>query len=789
MAIVLVMLVLQGWHLARSIEPDSMKTKPNRLAKEASPYLLQHAYNPVEWYPWGEEAFARAKKEDKLIFLSIGYSSCHWCHVMERESFANEAIAKLMNDNFVCIKVDREERPDIDDIYMTALQVTGVSGGWPLTMFLTPEGKPIFGGTYFPPEDKKLEQGTIPGMKSMLAKVVELHKDKKKDLFLQADAVAEQTQIELNRLAKLSIVTKLEPTIVVEAMSSYELDPKYGGLGRAASGFRGTKFPRVSALLFLQAMATEGEHAATKKLLDLTLEQMAIGGLYDHLAGGFHRYSTEPTWTVPHFEKMLYDQAQLVELYANAYAADPRPSYKRVITGTLEFVLRDMATPSGCWASALDADSDGEEGAYYVWTAKELAEHLGNTEDAKLFRQFYLPEKANFEGDRTILRLPKSFAQLAAEHGHDEQQAEALLQPICEKLLSARCLRTKPFLDTKIITSWNGQMIAAMARAGAVLDEPKYIAHAEAAAKFLLGTMRQDNGRFHHLYAAVPNEKPMPRGYDYLEDYTHVIHGLLELHRATKKPEWLASAEELQALQEKHFGDADRGGYFNTANDHEKLFARGKDSYDGAQPSCNGMALRNLVALWRLTSKADYKTRAEKGFQAMALSLKTQPNSVPLGLLAYRQFASDTGLSLVPDLMPKSPAKEPKHSADVVAIKLEHAEDGQFTLTITVEQGWHIYANTVGQELLAEAATQCEVSIDGKAVSDVQLTYPKGTQHKDDVVGDYYEYSGSVVIKGQLPKGQRTPEALKALTVKAKVTACSNRKCLLPSTLTVPAKP
>ncbi|HSQ57154.1 MAG TPA: DUF255 domain-containing protein, partial [Gemmata sp.] len=329
------------------------KTSQNRLAKSSSPYLLQHANNPVDWYPWGAEAFERAKREKKLIFLSIGYSSCHWCHVMERESFSNAAIAKLMNDNFVCIKVDREERPDIDDIYMTALSVTDVQGGWPLTMILTPDGKPIFGGTYFPPEDKKVGENTIPGLKSILARVIELDKKERPELEKQADHIAKLTNEVLERNSRVLALVKLDRDLVKGVAEGFEIDPEHGGTGSKARMFKGTKFPRPPVWQFLLSQTKPNEPIA--KGVTLTLRKMAEGGIYDHIGGGFHRYSTERTWTVPHFEKMLYDNAQLVELYSDAFARNPDPLYNRVVAETLAFVHREMTSPEGAFYSALDA--------------------------------------------------------------------------------------------------------------------------------------------------------------------------------------------------------------------------------------------------------------------------------------------------------------------------------------------------------------------------------------------------------------------------------------------------
>jgi uncharacterized protein YyaL (SSP411 family) len=604
-----------------AVSADPPKGKPNRLANETSPYLLQHAHNPVDWHPWGPEAFAKAKKEGKLVFLSIGYSSCHWCHVMERESFASPEVAKVLNEHFICIKVDREERPDVDEVYLTALQVTGGSGGWPLSMFLTPDGKPIFGGTYWPPDDREIEGEKVPGFKSVLRQVIELDREKRKELFEQADTVAERTAGLLERNNRTIPLIKLDRELVSEAAAALELDPVHGGFGSRAREFKGPKFPRAPALALLLHVSDRPNFEKVAKHVTLTLEQLAAGGIYDHLGGGFHRYSTERTWTVPHFEKMLYDNAQLVELYANAYRADPRPVYRRVIVETLEFIEREMTSPDGAFYSALDADSEGEEGRFYVWTAKEIDDALGVDGDARLFKQTYGVGQPNFEGMYHILRFP---------HPMPDEKIVARLAPLRAKLLTYRSKRERPFLDTKVLTGWNGLMIAAYARAGEVLKEPKYVRAAEKSADFLLEKMRTKDGRLLRVYAARPGADPVAQVPAFLEDYAFLVHGLLNLHDATGAEKWLGHANALTATMIKWHGDADRGGFYMTAHDAEKLFARGKDYYDGAQPSGNGIAARNLVRLYAKTKDEAHRGAAEKTIKQFAPVLRTQPAAAPI---------------------------------------------------------------------------------------------------------------------------------------------------------------
>ncbi len=776
---VAVLLAGIGALLAADPPKDKPKGKPNRLAGESSAYLLQHAHNPVDWYPWEPEAFAKAKKDGKLIFLSIGYSSCHWCHVMERETFENADIAKVLNEHFVCIKVDREERPDIDDVYMTALQVTRVGGGWPMSMFLTPEGKPIFGGTYFPPEDKKVGEETMPGFKTMLKRVMELHKDKKKELYDQADAIADLTNDALAKNLRASVLVALDADLLKEATNAYELDPEHGGIGSAARGFRGTKFPRVAALQFLQSQASKKGNEALAKNVALTLDKMAAGGIYDHLGGGFHRYSTERTWTVPHFEKMLYDNAQLVELYADAYRLKPDESHRRVIDETLAFVAREMTAPEGWFLSALDADSEGKEGEFYVWTAKELDTILGSDEDAKLFRKTYALEKPNFEEKQFILRLEKPIAD-----------AELLkkFEPLKKKLFDVRAKRERPFLDTKLIAAWNGQMIGAYAKAGQVLKERKYIDTAIKAAEFMLKNLRDKDGRLLRIYAAKTGEKPTARVPAFLDDYAFVIQGLLNLHAATGDKKWIDEAKALAAAQLKWFGDETRGGYFSTAHDSEKLFARGKDSYDGAQPSGNGVSARNLLRLSAFTGDKSYRRQAEKSVRLHAATLRTNPTAAPLmaevlaGILADGGFAPEPALAVV---APKPP-ENPKSSADVVAVALtiDAVKDGvqSFAVTIAISEPWHIYANPALGKDLQDAATVVEILIDGQAV-EAKIEYPAGTVQKDKG-GDYRVYARTVTIRGSV---KRTDDKA-PLAARVKLLACKEGVCLLPASIKAGAK-
>jgi uncharacterized protein YyaL (SSP411 family) len=613
-------------------EPPA-KEKPrnlNRLAREMSPYLLMHAHNPTDWYPWGPEAFAKAKKEGKLIFLSIGYSSCYWCHVMERESFNNPAVAKLLNDWFVCVKVDREERPDIDHVYMTALTVLQDGrGGWPLSMFLLPDGKPIVGGSYWPAEDRDVEGEKVRGFKSILKIVHDAYRDKPADVRKQADHLTEATVAALETLTRA--IVALDRTLVegaVEAVAE-RFDKQHGGFGPPGSKFRGPKFPTPPYLELLLQEATLRKSADARERLTLTLDRMARGGIYDQLGGGFHRYSTERTWTVPHFEKMLYDNAQLVEVYSRAYRLTKDPLYRRVVQETLAFVSRELTAPEGGFYSSLDAETHGEEGRFYVWTDAEVDAALPDAGDNRLMRKIYGADgPPNFEKKYHILTLRRPLADAAGELKLPEDQVRQRVATLRQKLFDVRKTRDAPFLNRIVLTAWNGQMIAGFAEAGKTLYEPAYVEAASRAADFVLKVMRTPGGRLLRTYGAAPGQNPKAQGSGYLEDYAFLVHGLLTLHDVTGKQRWLDDARALTDTMIKVHGDPKAGGYFFTANDQEKLFARSKDQYDGAQPSGNSVAIDNLVRLWAATGEARYRMEAEKGFRAFAGALKANPASL-----------------------------------------------------------------------------------------------------------------------------------------------------------------
>jgi uncharacterized protein YyaL (SSP411 family) len=642
-AVLACLILVAGLLGAEPSKPKDAKDRPtNRLAKEISPYLLMHAHNPVDWYPWGPEAFTRARKEKKLILLSIGYSSCYWCHVMERETFSNKEVAKILNKDFVCIKVDREERPDIDAIYMRAYNVmSDGGGGWPLNLFLTADGKPIIALTYRHPDDQEIDKQKVLGFNGVLKLIKKVHDEKPKDIAKQADMVADLTVKALARSTIGLALVDLDRKLVADALDSIEeeFDKAHGGFGSAERKFRGPKFPSPPVLSLLLHEAGRTKAADLTKMVTVTLDHMAYGGIYDQLGGGFHRYSTERTWTVPHFEKMLYDNAQLAEVYARAYRLTKKPLYKRIAEDTLRFMKRELNAPGGGFYSALDAETKGEEGRFYVWTGKELDAALKGKKDAALIKKVYGADGAvNFERKYYILTLPKPLAETARDLKLTEAQLEAKLAPLRKKLYEVRSKRTQPFLDTKILTAWNGQAIAAFATAGKILEEPRHIQTAARAANFILKELRNRKGRLLRTYAAQPGKKPEARLNGYLDDYAFLVQGLLCLHDATGEKKWLAEARALTDTMIQFHTDRyqvgffhktrERGGYFYTSNDHEKLFARAKDQFDGAQPSGNSIAVQNLARLWARTGEDRYQLLVRQNLKAFAGSLKNNPTAL-----------------------------------------------------------------------------------------------------------------------------------------------------------------
>lgn len=573
----------------------------NHLIHETSPYLLQHAHNPVNWYPWGEQALQKAIAENKPIFLSIGYSSCHWCHVMEHESFENEDIAKIMNENFISIKVDREERPDLDDIYQKVCQMATGQGGWPLSVFLTPDQRPFYVGTYFP----VLDSYGRPGFGSILRQLAQAWKEKPTDV----NKAAENFMETLQKADLVTTPTKLEKTLLDEAaMNLLSIaDNTYGGFGNAP------KFPNASNLSFLLRYGKISKISKFNEFVLKTLSKMAKGGIFDQIGGGFHRYSTDAKWLVPHFEKMLYDNALLPMVYAEAYQITKDPDHLEVIRKTLDFVLREMRSQEGGFYSALDADSDGEEGKYYVWNKKEIKETLGS--DADAFCMYYdVTDGGNFEG-HTILNNNINASTVAFQLGVTQDEVRRIISDGGKKLLTIRANRTRPGLDDKVLTSWNALMISALVRGYRVTDEIEYLDAAEKCANFIQKNMLSDGV----LLRTYKNGQAKIRGY--LEDYAYFINSLVDVFEANPDAKYLDLAQTLANYLVKHFWDAEHGSFYFTADDHECLIIRPKNNYDLSLPSGNSVAASALLRLYHLTQKKEFldiSTKIMESFGMMA---------------------------------------------------------------------------------------------------------------------------------------------------------------------------
>lgn len=624
------------------------KPRPaNRLAKETSPYLLQHAHNPVDWYPWGDEALAKAKKEGKLIFLSVGYSSCHWCHVMERESFLDDEIAAYLNKHFVCIKVDREERPDIDSIYMTALQVynqlagTGRGGGWPMSMFLTPEAEPVFGGTYFPARDG--DRGPSTGFLTLVKRVQEVWAKSPDKIREDGKTIVKYTKTELES-RRPAVLTPIDDALYASVQKELEgqFDEKWGGFGFSEISDARPKFPEPSNLAYLIDRVQRSKDEEAQRMLAFTLEKMEMGGIRDHLGGGFHRYSTDRFWRIPHFEKMLYDNGQLAGIYAEAYRLTGREDFRRVCEELCDFVLREMTDASGGFFAALDADAEDEEGKFYRWEKVEVQKLL-TKEEFQLFAVVYgLNGEPNFEEKFYAPQLSMTMAENAKALKMTESELEAQLSPVRKKLLDARSKRARPLTDTKILTADNGLMIGGLADAARILKNDRYLAAAIKAADFVLANLRTKEGRLLRTYSTAGEEGGKAKLNAYLDDYAFLVDGLIRLHQATGDKKWLTAADEITAKQIELFQDEKGGGFYFTSSDHEALFARGKNPVDGAIPSGNSVAAGNLLHLAKVLKKPELVSVAQKTITSSAGLLEQSPTAAPRMAVAIPLLTAQT---------------------------------------------------------------------------------------------------------------------------------------------------
>jgi len=748
----------------------------NRLAGESSPYLLLHRHNPVDWYPWGEEALARAREEDRPIFLSVGYSTCYWCHVMERESFSDPAIAERMNRSFVNVKVDREERPDLDEIYMTATQILTGQGGWPNSVFLTPDLKPFYAGTYFPPDDRYGR----PGFPTLLAGLADAWERRR-------DEVAQQAE-ELARAMRRFLEERVEPgegppspraARAALAGLAGRFDAEHGGFGGAP------KFPTPSNLSLLLELA--GEEPRAGEMLSATLDAMARGGIYDQLAGGFHRYATDRAWLVPHFEKMLYDNGLLLELYAREHARTGDPEPGRVARATAAFLAREMTTPEGAFASAIDAETAGREGAYYVWTRHELEQVLGEEGFAFLAPIYGFAGPPTFEGEAYVLHLPEPLAAAAARRRTSREELLAEIAPLRERLLAARDERPRLLTDDKVLADWNGTAIAGLATAGRLLGEPEMVERAERAAELVLREMRGTAGLLHVWRGGEARVPAM------LADYAFLVHGLLALDRATGDGRWLERAVELTAEQIDRLADP-RGGFY-VAAESDDLLLRSKDLFDGALPSANAVAALNLLALAERTGEPRWRREAERTMAAAAPLVEQFPDGAKTMAIAALRWhgegvpggerdagahgaAPDAGAEGVAGRTTavRDGAAELAREADeavAVAAELGPAGGGGWRpvrLTLRCASGWHVNPPEPADETLIPTTLEAE----GGELRALAWPAPETVELGGRPLA---VYQGEIVVEGELlPSGDSDP------TLLLRYQPCDETRCLPPAT-------
>jgi len=715
----------------------------NRLAGESSPYLLLHAHNPVDWYPWGPEALDKARRDDRPIFLSVGYSTCYWCHVMERESFSDPETAALMNRDFVNIKLDREERPEVDEIYMAATQILSGHGGWPNSLFLTPDLKPFYAGTYFPPDDRYGR----PGFRGVLASLADAWANRRPEVYEQAEEMAHAMRHYLEERTQPAEVPP-HPGVATHAVDALarRFDRRYAGFGDAP------KFPTPSNLLLLLDLADH--HPDAGEMLAATVDAMARGGIYDQLGGGFHRYATDREWKVPHFEKMLYDNGFLLEVYAREHARSGSPEAARVARETAEFLAREMTSPEGAFLSAIDAETAGDEGAFYVWTREEIDAVLGAEDATFLAPLLGFAGAPFFEGQRYVLHLPAPLADAAETRKVDPADLLAEIKTLEARLFAVRARRPRPATDDKVLTDWNGTAITGLAVAGQLLNEPAYVQQAARAAEFLLSRLRPAGGPLLHAYRAGQAKVP-----GLLSDYVFLVRGLLALHEATGEDRWLAAAAELTAEQIDRLGDPEGGGFFAAAESPDLLF-RSKDIFDGAMPSANAVAAWNLVELAERTGGERWIAEARRTLTAFAPLVERSPDAVRTLALATRRYHRAVGGA---DAI--SPATErtaeaamsqlEREEEQVVAVSGEMGEPNEaaegfrpFRLTLTIAPGWHINANPASESYLVAT----EVTAEGPALRNLRYPEP-GEMNLAAVDHPLAAYAGTVEITGEVGPG------------------------------------
>ncbi len=747
---------------AHSDDHTAPKGPENRLGKERSPYLRQHRHNPVDWFPWGEEAFAKAKRQDKPIFLSVGYAACHWCHVMEHESFEDPATAKAMNDAFVCVKVDREERPDVDTVYMSFITMSTGRGGWPMTVLMTPEGKPFWGGTYLP----------AAGVRQLCARVTSAWKDQRSEVEDSANAIAEQ-------VAAMSDGPEIPPTddSDVEILKTMRdalgarFDARHGGYGSRP------KFPPHTELLYHLEDGGKRMGEDERRQVLVTLDAMDRGGIHDQAGGGFHRYSTDERWLLPHFEKMLYDNALLAQAYAGAYALTKAPRYKRVVERLFAWLEREMKQPGGGYASSLDADTEGEEGLTYVWTVAELKGLLSAEDYPRIARLYGIEERGNFQDEAThehtganILHWPKELDDAARELSMEPEALRSLTDGVLDKLMAVRAKRPQPGLDDKVITSWNGLLVSAFARAGKDVGVAAYLDRGRELARFLLKEARRADGTLLRFPKGSGPEIP-----GFCEDYVHLIDGLLDLAAATGEDTWAVAARELTDRLNAEFQDMQGGGFYSTsATKHETLIARSKETWDSPIPSANGVAARVNLRLFALTGEASYGKVAERTLSAFR-PIYAHPRMVAGTMALIRalsmrmeQGAAGTAAAVRGDVTTR------RDIAQVdVFVERDEAKPGDrvgVVVRIALDDGWHVNPEKpADKDLIGTRLTAAE----GTPASLEGVAFPTAASASQDLEGTF-EIRAALLVPKEASPGPRK------IVLLLRLQACDASTCKAP---------
>ncbi len=782
-----------------SVQAQEKAPGANRLAKSASPYLLQHAHNPVDWYPWGPEAFEAARKANKPIFLSVGYAACHWCHVMERESFSDPVIAKLLNETFICVKVDREERPDVDAVYMAALQAFSGSGGWPMNMMINPDGRPFFGMTYMPARDKDGDEG----FESLIKRVRSAWRDNRKELDRDAENLSNAARriaaAESGLMRRGPIQADLAKATFLELAEQF--DPNYGGFGSTSRKPKAPKFPEPGILMFLWDLVEKpsilNDKSRTLQAQNMaltTMDNIARGGIRDHLRGGIHRYSTDRYWTVPHFEKMLYDNALWLSVAATAYARTGEDRWKSEVNDTVRFLEQDLGQAGGGFDSSLDADTDGQEGLTYLWTKSELESILKDAPEATLFKQVYgLKQPPNFESRDYILAIAERWSSLTEETKLTEPEIRQKLLPLKQKLSEKRQGRKQPSRDDKRLTSWMGLTIGGLADANRLTGHAKALEMARKAAGFLMEKHMSDKGLRHVSRGEVFS----PEG-PFLEDYAYLIYGMVKLHKATAEPQWLDHAKKLATAMTAQFEDQKNGGFFETNMASKDLFVRPRNWFDNALPSPAGLATLTLVELAELTGEKVFMETAKKSVDAASGYFASSPDSVLSFVRAAMRLSGQAAGGLATAEMEKSldPKPAPKKNAPVQA-RLKDTQPFQAVagrelvveLELDIAKTYHTYANPSA----SDSATPTELTLDeveSKPLVLKSVEYPAGElkQIASSGLEPVSIYEGKQVLKATiLIPGNATAKELTAFFVVG-YQVCTDQFCLPPAKLRVPLK-